>query len=50
VRFVYKGRLSEVEVRRYKDAQKMRAKYRKLCREANQQIAFLRKVLRGKSA
>jgi hypothetical protein len=49
VRFVYKGRLSEVEVRRYKDAQKMRAKYRKLYREANQQIAFLRKVLRGKS-
>jgi hypothetical protein len=49
VRFVYKGRLSEVEVKRYKDAQKMRAKYRKLCREVNQQIVFLKKVLRGKS-
>jgi len=49
VRFVYKGRLSEVEVTRYKDAQKMRAKYRKLYREVNQQIIFLKKVLRGKS-
>lgn len=50
VRFVYKGRLSEAEVKRYKDAQKMRAKYRKLYREANQQIIFLKKVLRGKAA
>jgi hypothetical protein len=49
VRFVYKGRLSEAEVKRFKDAQKMRAKYRNLLREANQQIAFLKKVLRGKT-
>jgi hypothetical protein len=49
VRFVYKGRLSEGEVKRYKEAQKMRANYRKLCREVNQQIVFLKKVLRGKT-
>jgi len=49
VRFVYKGKLSEAEVRRYKEAQKMRAKYRKLYRQVNQQIIFLKKVLRGKT-
>ena len=49
VRFVYKGRLSESEVKRYREAQKMRAKYRKLCRQVNQQIIFLKKVLRAKT-
>lgn len=49
VKFVYKGRLSEAEVKRYKDMQKMRAKYKKLYREINQQIIFLKKVLRGKT-
>jgi len=49
VRFVYKGKLSEAEVRRYREAQKMRAKYRKLYRQVNQQIIFLKKVLRGKT-
>jgi len=49
VRFVYKGRLSEGEVKRCKEAQKMRAKYRKLYRQVNQQIVFLKKVLRGKT-
>jgi hypothetical protein len=49
VRFVYKGRLSEGEVKKYREAQKMRTKYRKLCREVNQQIAFLKKVLHGRT-
>lgn len=49
VKFVYKGKMSEDELKRFREAQKMRAKYRKFYRQVNNQIIFLDKILRGKT-
>lgn len=48
VKFVYKGRLPENELRRYDDAKKKRAQYRKHLKVLGSQIAFLRKALRAR--
>ena len=46
--FVYKGKVSDEEIREYKKAKEYRAKYRKLLSETKKQIKFLRSTLRGK--
>lgn len=48
VKFIYKGKLSEEEIKKYEVAKKMRAKYRKLLSQVRKQISFLRKALRAK--
>jgi len=48
VRFEYKGKLSHQEIKKYEEAKKLRAKYRKLLGQVKKQIAFLEKALRGK--
>lgn len=50
VKFVYKGKVSEEEIERYKKAKEYRAKYRTLLAEAKKQIRFLRGTLRGKKS
>ena len=50
IRFVYKGKLSDKEVKKYKQAQQYRAKYRKLLSEVKKQIKFLEGTLRGKES
>ena len=48
VKFIYKGKVTEEEIKIYGDAKKMRAKYRNLLSQVKKQIKFLRKTLRGK--
>jgi len=48
VKFVYKGKLSIDEIKRYKRAKEYRAKYRRIISELNKQIKFLKGTLRGK--
>lgn len=50
VKFNYKGKLSEKEIKIYEDAKKLKAKYRKLLSQVKKQIKFLRGTLRGKEA
>jgi hypothetical protein len=46
--FAYKGKVSQEEIQKYKQAGRYRAKYRKLLSETKKQIKFLRSTLRGK--
>ncbi len=48
VRFIYKGKVPEEEIRKYKEIKEYRAKYRKLLSQVKKQIKFLRSTLRGK--
>jgi hypothetical protein len=48
VKFIYKGKVSEDQQQKYKNAKELRAKYRKLLSEVKKQIRFLRSTLRGK--
>jgi hypothetical protein len=48
VRFIYKGKVAEPEIQKYKKVKEYRAKYRKLSSEVKKQIKFLRSALRGK--
>jgi len=48
VKFIYKGKVSEEEIKKNEEAKKMRAKYRKLLSQVRKQISFLRKALRAK--
>ena len=48
VNFIYKGKLSKDEKKKFLEAKEMRAKYKKLHSEINKQISFLRKALNGK--
>lgn len=50
VKFVYKGKVSDEEIKKYKEAKEYRAKYRKLLSQVKKQIRFLRSVLRGKES
>ena len=50
VKYVYKGKVSEEEIKKYEEAKVMRAKYRKLLSQVKKQIRFLRGTLRGKEA
>lgn len=48
VKFVYKGKVSSEEIKKYEDAKKMRAKYRRLLSQVRKQISFLKKALHAK--
>jgi hypothetical protein len=50
VKFIYKGKVSEEEIKKYKEAKEYRAKYRKLLSQVKKQIRFLRSSLRGKES
>ncbi len=50
VKFIYKGKVSKDEIRKYKEAKEYRAKYRKLLSQVKKQIKFLRSALRGKES
>ncbi len=50
VKYIYKGKVSEEEIKKYEEAKVMRAKYRKLLSQVKKQIRFLRGALRGKEA
>ncbi len=50
VKYIYKGKVSEEEIKKYEEAKVMRAKYRKLLSQVKKQIRFLRGSLRGKEA
>jgi len=50
VKFLYKGKVSQAERQKYKNAKELRAKYRKLLSEVKKQIRFLRSALRGKES
>lgn len=50
VKFIYKGKVSDEEIKKYKEAKEYRAKYRKLLSQAKKQIRFLRSALRGKES
>jgi hypothetical protein len=50
VKFIYKGKVSEEEIKKYKEAKEYRAKYRKLLSQVKKQIRFLRSALRGKES
>lgn len=49
VKLMYKGRLAASERQAYREAQRRRQQCRKLLRQVKQQIAFLRRALRGAS-
>ena len=50
IRFIYKGKLSEEEQKKYAEAKILRAKYRKLLSQVKKQIKFIRGAIRGKEA
>jgi hypothetical protein len=50
IKFIYKGKCSEQEIKKYQEAKETRAKYRKLLSQAKKQIKFLRSALRGKES
>ena len=49
VKFIYRGKISEEEKKKYLEAKEFRAKYRKLLSQINKQIAFLKKALNEKT-
>jgi ABC-type phosphate transport system auxiliary subunit len=48
VKYIYKGKISEEEKKKYQEAKELRAKYKKLLAQVKKQIRFLRSSLRGK--
>lgn len=50
VKYIYKGKISEEEKKKYEKSKMLRAKYRKLLSQVKRQIRFLRSSLRGKEA
>lgn len=50
VKYIYKGKMSDKEKKKYEEAKILRAKYRKLLSQVKKQIKFLRGALRGKEA
>lgn len=50
VKYIYRGKICEEEIKKYAEAKAMRAKYRKLLSQVKKQIRFLRGALRGKEA
>ena len=50
VKYFYKGKISEDEKKKFEEAKRLRAKYRKLLSQVKKQIKFLRSSLRGKEA
>lgn len=50
VKYSYKGKISDIEKKKYEEATALRAKYRKLLSQVKKQIKFLKGSLRGKEA
>lgn len=50
VKYIYKGKISQEDKKKYEKAKVLRAKYRKLLSQVKKQIRFLRSSLRGKEA
>lgn len=50
VKYIYKGKISNEERKKYEEAKILRAKYRNLLSKVKKQIRFLRSSLRGKEA
>lgn len=50
VKFIYKGKVTNEEIKKFKEAKEYRAKYRKLLSQVKKQIRFLRSTLRGKES
>ena len=50
VKYIYKGKISDEEKKKYNEAKELRAKYKKLLSQVKKQIRFLRSSLRGKEA
>lgn len=50
VKYIYKGKISEEEKKKYEEAKVLRRRYRKLLSQVKKQIKFLRSSLRGKEA
>lgn len=50
VKFIYKGKVSDEEIKRYKEVKVYRAKYRNLLSRVKKQVRFLRSALRGKES
>jgi len=50
LKYVYKGKLSEDQVKKYKEAKEYKGRYRKSLSKVKKQIRFLRSSLRGKAA
>jgi hypothetical protein len=50
VKQIYKGRVSESEIKKYKEAKEYRAKYRNLLSKVKKQIKYLKGALRGKES
>ena len=50
VKFIYKGKVPEEEIKKYEEAKVRRKQYRNLLSQVKKQIKFLRSSLRGKEA
>ena len=50
LRYVYKGKLSDDQIKKYREAKGYKDKYRKSLSRLKKQIKFLRSSLRGKAA
>lgn len=50
VKFVYKGKVSGDEIKKYKEVKELRARYRNLLSKVKKQVKFLRSSLRGKES
>jgi len=50
IHFIYKGKSSDAEIGKYREAKEYRLKYRKLLSKVKKQIRFLRSSLRGKES
>jgi len=48
VKYIYKGKVPQDELDRFKEAKAMRAKYRNLLSRVKKQIKFLKGALRGR--
>lgn len=50
VKFVYKGKVSGDEIKKYAEIKELRARYRNLLSKVKKQVRFLRSSLRGKES
>jgi hypothetical protein len=50
VKFVYKGKVSADEIKKYAEVKALRARYRNLLSKVKKQVKFLRSSLRGKES
>jgi len=50
IKYLYKGKISQKEINKYKEIKTSRARYRNLLSKVKRQVKFLRSSLRGKEA